>query len=95
MNKALLEKLRILKPVLAENYGIEEFAVFGSTARGEETDKSDIDIAITKMRKKNYFAIIDAMHFLESTLHKKVDMGLFDSIRPFIKRRITEDLIYV
>ena len=46
----IIEKLRALKPVLKERYGIEEFALFGSVAKGVDTESSDIDIAITKMK---------------------------------------------
>jgi len=95
MNKELLEKLKALKPVLKEKYGIEEFAVFGSVARGEDTENSDIDIAIMKIKKKDYFKRIYAKYFLEEKLNKKVDLGYFDSIRPIIKKNIKKDLINV
>ena len=49
MNNQIIEKLRELKPVLKDKFGIEEFAVFGSVARGEDTNNSDIDIAIFKI----------------------------------------------
>ncbi len=95
MNKILLEKLKSLKPVLKEKYGIEEFAVFGSVARGEETKKSDIDIVILKAKKKNYFDLMDVKYFLEDVLKKNVDIGYFDAIRPIIKRHIEKELISV
>ena len=37
MNKNLIGKLRELKPILKEEYGLEEFALFGSQARGDYT----------------------------------------------------------
>jgi len=95
MNKKILEKLRELKPILKEKFGIEEFAVFGSVARGEDTKESDIDIAIIKDKKKNYFKLLDTKYFLEDNLNKDVDLGYFDSIRPIIKNHIKKDLVYV
>ncbi|WP_457560633.1 nucleotidyltransferase family protein [Caminibacter sp.] len=95
MNKVLIEKLKFLKPSLQEKYGIEEFAVFGSVARGEETKKNDIDIVILKAQKKNYFDLMDAKYFLEDVLKKKVDIGYFDAIRPIIRRHIEKELISV
>ena len=47
------------------------------------------------MKEKNYFTLIDAMKYLEEKLQRKVDMGFFDSMRPFIKRRIKDDMIHV
>ena len=95
MNKEILKKLRELKPVLKEKYGIEEFAIFGSVARGEDTESSDVDIAIIKAKEKDYFQRIYAKYFLEEKLQKKVDLGYYDSIRPIIKKHINKDLIYV
>ena len=95
MNKEILEKLRELKPVLKEKYDIEEFAIFGSVARGEDTESSDVDIAVIKAKEKDYFQRIYAKYFLEEKLQKKVDLGYYDSIRPIIKKHINKDLIYV
>ena len=95
MNKEIYNKLKELKPILKERFGIEEFAIFGSVARGEEKENSDIDIAIIKMKEKDYFKRVSAKYFLEEKLKKKVDLGYYDSIRPIIKTFISKDLIYV
>jgi len=95
MNKELITKLKKLKPILKEKFGIEEIAVFGSVARGEDREDSDIDIAILKSEEKDYFKRIYAKYFLEEKLNKKVDLGYFDSIRPIIKKHIIKDMINV
>jgi len=95
MNSEIIHKLRELKPILKEKYGIEEFAVFGSVAKGLDTEKSDVDIAILKMKIKSGFDLIRAKNFLTEVLKKDVDMGTFDSMKTFIKNRIKKDFIYV
>ena len=40
MNREILKKLRELKPILKEKYGIEEFALFGSQAREDYNENS-------------------------------------------------------
>jgi predicted nucleotidyltransferase len=95
MNQEIIKKLKELKPILKEKFGIEEFAVFGSMAREDYKEDSDVDIAIIKAKKKDYFQMIETKYFLEKILNKKVDMGYYDSIRPIIKKRIEKDLIYV
>ena len=95
MNKEIIEKLKKLKPILRDKFGIEEFAVFGSVARGDDNENSDIDIAIIKAKEKDYFKRMDAKYYLEDLFHKEVDLGYYDSIRPIIKKRINKDLIYV
>ena len=91
----LLIHLKSLKDELKNRFGIEEIALFGSYARGEATDESDVDIAILKMRKKDLSKRLQAKDFLEQQLNKKIDMGYLDSMRTFIKNRIKKDLIYV
>jgi len=95
MNSAIISKLKELKPILKERYGIEEFAVFGSVAKGTDTKDSDVDIAILKMQIKSGFDIFRAKEFLKESLEKDVDMGTFNSMKTFIKNRIEKDFIYV
>ena len=42
----ILDILRQHKPELQRKYPVSRFGVFGSYARGEATEKSDIDIAV-------------------------------------------------
>jgi len=91
----LLAKLHSLKNELKQQFGIEEIALFGSYARGEADEDSDIDIAIMKVNKKDYFKRIEAKYYLEDLLQKKVDIGYFDSIRPIIQKYIKKDLVLV
>ena len=95
MNKEIIEKLRELNPILKERYGIEEFAVFGSVAKGCDREDSDIDIAILKDNKKSFFMLLKAKSFLEKHLNKHIDIGDFESMKTFIKNRIKKDFIYV
>lgn len=95
MNTSIIDNLRELKPILRERYGIEEFAVFGSVAKGTDTIDSDIDIAVLKMHLKSGFDLIRAKYFLKENLKKEVDIGTFGSMKTFIKNRIQKDFIYV
>lgn len=95
MNSEIINKLRELKPILNEKYGIEEFAVFGSIAKGTDTQDSDVDIAVLKMHIKSGFDLIRAKYFLTENLNKEVDIGTFNSMKTFIKNRIKKDFIYV
>lgn len=91
----LLVKLTNIKDELQEQFGISQIALFGSYAKDKATNESDVDIAIIKTNRKDYFLMLDAKIFIENVLQKRVDLGYFDSIRPFVKKRIQKDLIYV
>lgn len=95
MNTVIINRLKELKPLLKEKYGIEEFAVFGSVAKGTDTRESDVDIAILKMKLKSGFDLIRAKNFLQQTLDREIDLGTFNSMKTFIKNRIKKDFIYV
>jgi len=95
MNIEIINKLKELKPILKEKYGIEEFAVFGSVAKGTDTESSDIDIAVLKLNLKDAFALIDAKEYISEILQKPVDIGTYRSMKTFIKNRIKKDFIYV
>ena len=95
MNTKVYNQLKTLKPILLEKYGIEEFALFGSQARNDYTENSDIDIAILKIEKKDYFLRANAKYFLEDVMQKNIDIGYFDSMRDVIKNYMQKDMIYV
>ncbi len=84
---------KIIKPIL-NKYGITEIYLFGSYARGEAKESSDIDIYCDKGNVK---ALIDQGLLedeLEASLNKKVDI-IFDSsyIDDYFKTQIMEDMI--
>ncbi len=91
----LLDKLISVKSELNEKFGIERIALFGSYARGEAKEDSDVDIVILKMKKKDLLKRLQAKEFLQMKLNKKIDLGYFDSMKTFVKNRIKKELIYV
>ena len=95
MQEVLFNKIKETKETLKNQFGITKIAIFGSYARGEETEDSDIDILILEMDRKNGLLVVRAKNFLQEYLNKDVDIGFFNSMNPFIKKRIEKDMIYV
>ena len=95
MKENILEKLKQIKPELLKKYGISKIALFGSQARGDFSDSSDIDLLVIDMKKKNLLTISKAQLFLEDKLKKNIDIGHFDSLRPLIRKEVEKDLVYV
>ena len=91
----LVDTLSSIKSELKQKFGIEEIALFGSYARDEANEESDVDIAIMKVDNKDYFNRVQAKYYLEKLFQKKVDIGYFDSMRPIIQKYIKKDLILV
>ncbi len=83
----------IIKPIL-NKYGITEIYLFGSYARGEAKESSDIDIYCNKGNVKTFIDQGLLEDELEKALNKKVDI-VFDSsyIDDYFKMQIMEDMI--
>ena len=65
-------------------------ALFGSFARGEETETSDVDILIDPPPHMSLLDMARLKHELEDTLHKKVDLvperSLYPDLKPYIEK---------
>jgi predicted nucleotidyltransferase len=91
----IIAQLKKDKPYLAEKFGIEELALFGSYARNEQTDESDIDVLISLKEPKLTY-LVGVLDFLEKQFQKKIDITtkhkyLSDRFWGIIK----DDIIYV
>ncbi len=89
----ILEFLRENKELLKENYNVTKIGLFGSYSRDEAQENSDIDLLVEM--PSSFDTYYDFKEFLEEKLNKKIDLGYEKSLRPFIKKSIIEDIIYV
>lgn len=69
----IIETIKAEKPYLQEKFGVEEIALFGSYARGDEQPESDIDILV-KLNSKSLTSYFGLLDFLEAKLNKKIDL---------------------
>ena len=77
-----------------DKYNVERIGLFGSYARDEATDNSDIDIFV-KM-KPSLFDMVAIKEQIENDLEKKVDIiREHKNIKPFFLQTIKKDLINV
>ena len=90
-----MELLSQHKPELIRRFGITDLALFGSTARDEASDGSDIDVMVNfdgRSTAKRYFGV---QFYLEDLLGCPVDLVQEGVIRPELKPYIEKDLIHV
>lgn len=88
--------LRSHRSELKKRFHVEEIALFGSYARGEQTDASDLDILVT-LSKPLGWEFVDLHDYLAELLETKVDVvtrGAVDS-KPLLRQFIEKDLIRV
>ena len=90
-----LTELMKCKKELEEKYGILRLGVFGSVARNEADDKSDIDVVV-QLDTPDLFTIAGIKYDLEDRLHKQVDVVTYNSgMNKVLKNRIDKEALYV
>jgi uncharacterized protein len=89
----LKTKLSLLMPVLEEKYHVQRLEIFGSYTRGEQSEKSDLDLLITFSAPYSLWDLLDVKEFLSKKLRLKVDLVPKDSIKPMLKEQITQEAI--
>ena len=96
----LLDELRSKREKIydiASEYGVSNIRIFGSVARGEESEDSDVDLLVS-INYKNYgsgFARVDFKNRIEKFLHHKVDILTEKSLHPSIKQTIIKEAIHL
>ncbi len=83
-----LETLASFKQDHSQEYGIEEIGLFGSYARDEAHEDSDVDVYI-KLKKSNLFKLSRIRIELEERLGKHVDIvEVRNSMNSYLKKHI-------
>ncbi len=82
------------KEKLRKNYKVKKIAIFGSYARGEQKEISDVDVLV-EFEEPVGFGFIHLADFLENLLGIKVDLTTKDAIKPNRWKFVKDDLIYV
>ena len=94
MDEVIL-KLKKYKPILYSKYGVKKIGVFGSVARGDAKEESDIDIVV-EINILNPFILLDLKDELKKILNRDIDLvRMRKHLNPALKQRIRKEVIYV
>ena len=92
----VVQRLKATEPELRRR-GVAHLSLFGSLARGEAKDDSDIDIAV-EIEAGRSFSVIrmeDTRLLLEDVLGRPVDLGEVESFRPTVRAAFEQDQVRV
>lgn len=87
-------QLELFKPKLVQKYPIKDLAIFGSYARGEANEKSDLDLMVEFSKPVGY-QFFELAQDLENYLNLKVDLVSKKGIKPAYFESLKGDLIHV
>ena len=93
----ILQFLFSNKDLFKKKYNITKLGIFGSFARDEQTDKSDIDLIIEMEidTPKIYEKKQELKKILNQKYNRKIDLCRERSIKPIFKEFILKEAIYV
>ena len=89
-----MKEIKDIVSITAEEYGAERVLLFGSYARGETTNKSDIDLRIDKGKIRGLLQLSGFRIALEDSLNLPVDVLTTDSLdQDFLNRIQGEEIL--
>lgn len=93
----VLETLKANREHLYKEFGIERIGLYGSFARNEQTEKSDIDL-VYSLREGKRLSLVDRdrlQRVLKKQMYRKPDLINQRYMNPFTRHTMLTDVIYV
>lgn len=91
----IIKILRKYKKDFADRYNILTIGIFGSVARDDAGEDSDVDVVV-QISEPDLFMLVGIKNDLEERLRRPVDIVTYrDNMNPFLKKRIDREAVYV
>lgn len=96
MNKDEIVKiLQEYKEAHSKKYNIQTMGIFGSVARGEAREGSDIDVVLNIL-EPDLFMLVGIKNDLEERFHRTVDLVRYrENMNKLLKQKIDAEAVYV
>ena len=91
----VLETLRTHKALLARRFDISTIALFGSFARDQADERSDVDVLVTFATPPDWKRFFGAQAYLEDLFGRPVDLAIDADVRAEIRDYVKRDAIVV
>jgi hypothetical protein len=89
----LIGKQREQILALAAKYSASDVRIFGSVARGQADDLSDVDFLVNLEEGRSLFDLGGLLYELQRLLGRRVDVVTFDGLRPRIRDRVLKEAV--
>lgn len=89
--KYTVEEIKSIVEPIAEKYGVERVYLFGSYARGDATDNSDVDLRVDKGSLKGLFVLSGLYTEIQEALQIRVDLLTTGSLDEDFLRKIQKE----
>jgi len=88
-------KIKEHKADLEQNFRVKEIGIFGSYARGDQRDRSDVDVLVEFDEPVSLLGVVKLENYLSDLLQIKVDLVPQKDIRYELRERILKETIYL
>jgi uncharacterized protein len=95
MNNLIVNALKKNKEYLKKNFRVTRIGIFGSFARNEETENSDIDVLVEFEKTPDMFTFFSVEEYLENKLNRKIDMVRPQGLKEHVKENVLSEVIYI
>ncbi|MCE3231088.1 MAG: putative nucleotidyltransferase [Alphaproteobacteria bacterium] len=95
MNQQDILKRLLLDQKELEQYSVKSLSLFGSVARNEEKETSDVDILVSFDKPIGIFAFMELKDHLEEILATPVDLVTEQALHPRLHDKSMEESIHV
>ena len=93
--QTLIHQLEMVAGEVQRRYRAEILGIFGSYVRGEQREKSDLDVLVRFAPGATLFDLVGLADFLEERLGIRVDVVPVDALREEIRDRILQGAVYL
>lgn len=93
--QVILEKLKVGAEEIRRLFRVKRLSVFGSVARGEAGDDSDIDVLVAFEQRATFDLFMELKFYLEELLGTGVDLVTEKALRPEVRQAIEKEKIDV
>jgi predicted nucleotidyltransferase len=93
MSSSILQKYRAEILDVAVRHGARDVRVFGSLARGEGSEGSDLDLLVKLGEGRSLLDLVGLKQDLEDLLHRPVDVVTEKALSPYLRDRVLSEAI--
>jgi uncharacterized protein len=91
----ILNRLRERRREISDRFSVEHLALFGSAARDELRDDSDVDVLVSFRGRATFDGYMGLKSYLEDLIGRKVDLVTETGLKPRARSYVERDLIRV
>jgi hypothetical protein len=93
--KEFVVTLGSLKGELESRFHVKSIGIFGSVARNENTETSDLDLIVDFSEPVGMFKFLELRDYLRLALSTDIDLTTPRALKPAIRQTVERDVLYV